>query len=227
MPSETIPLEPLESLARVRELLAHIDQIDRQTGAMMTTLSDAATISGEARARATHDLAELITRLEEEVARRDREQIRRLSSLAEELATANTELRILRSAMDDLESRLTQAVATFAEEPQHHNAGDEPAPTPVSVRSREIQQSLIIKSVPNAVTGLAIQRWLESIPGVLTITARSFSNGELHFEVRRQDTATGNFDLERLSEASIVSTATRDGSLRYSLVAPEWFVHRS
>ena len=227
MPSEPFASAPLESLAKIRDLLSHIDQIDRQSGAMIATLSDAASVSNEVRARASLDIAVLITRLEESVAQRERHHVHQLSALAEELIVANADVRALRASMDELESRLLQAVAVFTEEPQLHQSENKDAPQAVSESSLEAQESIIIEAVPNAVTGFAIQRFLESIPEVLKVTARSFSNGELHFDLQRRVSEEINFELERRTGAALVSTAKSDATLRFALIAPEWFVRES
>lgn len=190
-------------------------------------LSEGASVSGDVRARASLDIAVLITRLEESIAQRERHHLEQLSVLAEELNAANYDVRTLRSSMDELESRLLQAVAAFTDIPLMHKSEDQNPATVSSDGSAEVQEAITIEAVPNAVTGLGIQRFLESIPGVMNVVARSFSNAELHFEVHHRVSGGIRFELERRTAASLVSLSTPDAESRFMLIAPEWFVRAS
>jgi hypothetical protein len=183
-------------LARLRDRLKIVDEIDRSTTEMVVRLAEAVRSSAEVRAQANLEISASIDHLERSVKERDSKRRDVMLALQQEVALAHARaggvgvaLTGLESELSGLQARLTESEAGIDNSPDEAPAAPKLQPLP-SAESIFIE----IDRVPTAGAALSLQRFVAELPGVVAATTREYAAGLLRLEVRTR----GPFDPANL-----------------------------
>jgi hypothetical protein len=215
-----------DQFAALHERFRLVEQIDQQTTDMVARLSEAVASSAEARAFASLSIAHELQQLAETLEERQARQLTALGTIFSEVAATHTNAVGLLNIVRLLDNRLEQSLNRIETPPvmARPDATSESAPpAPIVLSNAEGTIRLSVDQVPNAVTALAIQRFLSTLPDVQTVTARSFSDAVLHFDLQVRNAYSGS-DLAQVSEGGLVLQETSSREIRLRLALPERFL---